>query len=295
MTPTDQSRNAPSDPVRWWHHLTTVEVAEMAERDPVAVLPLAAVEQHGPHLPLATDLEIGRGLLATAFRELGEDVPALALPPQPVGASSEHRDFPGTLSVAFPALEEMVVGVGASLARAGVRRLVILNSHGGNRPVLDTAGLRLRRDHGMLVVKASWFRFPHPAWVALPESEWDHGLHGGAVETAMMLHLRPELVREDEIRTFPSLGQEMATKLTHLRPEGPASFSWTARDLNPHGVTGDASLASAMMGERLLDHYGGYLAKVIRDARAFPLDRLAGPHTPEGADASGSFPPGGEG
>lgn len=264
------------DLVRYWHESTTREISERAAEDPVVIMSLAAVEQHGPHLPLSTDLEIGLGVLSAAFRALPADFPVFALPPQPFGASAEHADFAGTLTLPVGVLGEVVYAVGTSLARAGVRRLVLFNSHGGNRSAIDSAGLRLRSDHGLLAVKAGYFRFPLPADVNLPESELAHGLHGGALETSMMLHLRPDLVRIDELRRFPSLGEELAEHLTHVRPEGPASFAWTARDLNPEGVVGNANIEGAAgLGARLVEHFGRYLAEVISDARAFPLNRLA--------------------
>ena len=156
----------------------------------------------------------------------------------------------------------------------GLRRLVLFNTHGGNKHVVDEAGLHLRAEHGMLVVKAHSFRFPRPAGVELPEGEWEHGLHGGAVETAMMLHLRPDLVRRDRVQSFTSLGEELAGRLELVRPEGHASFAWMAHDLNPHGVAGDARLATAGAGRILVEAYGAALACIVRDARAFPLDRL---------------------
>jgi creatinine amidohydrolase len=152
---------------------------------------------------------------------------------------------------------------------------VLANSHGGNRSAMDQAGLALRAEHDLLVVKASYTRFARPTDVDLPDAEWRHGLHGGALETAMMLHLRADLVREDAIDDFPSLGADLEKQLRRTGPEGQASFAWLAGDLNPWGVVGDATLASAAMGERLVEHYGRALADVILDARDFPLDRLA--------------------
>lgn len=260
--------------IRWWHGLTTVEADRLAERDPVVVLPLAAIEQHGPHLPLSTDLDIGLGLLGEAFRHLPADFPAWALPPQPIGSSREHARFAGTLSLEPELLGALIEEIGDGLAAAGVRRLVLSNSHGGNRQTLDEAGLRLRNAHGMLVVKASWFRFPRPEDVAIAEKEWRHGLHGGLLETAMMLHLRPDLVHEER-PDGRSLGAELEGTLTWLGPEGAASFAWLAGDLNPSGAVGDARAADAALGARLVTHYGRVLAEVIADARAFPLDRLA--------------------
>jgi creatinine amidohydrolase len=264
------------DPIRWWSSLTTDDSRALIAHDPVAVLPLAATEQHGPHLPLSTDLDIGLGLLTAAFRALPPDFPAYTLPPQSLGSSREHARFPGTLSLEPDLLVALIEGVGEALAACGVKRLVLANSHGGNRSALDEAGLRLREEHGMLVVKASWFRFPRPQGVELPDAEWRHGMHGGAVETAMMLHLRPELVRKDRAQTARSLGEELEDSMKHVGPEGAASFSWLAGDLNASGVVGDARLADARMGARLVEHYGSVLAQVIRDAHAFPLRRLAG-------------------
>lgn len=265
---------APQSPGRDWTALTDEEVAAVARRDPVVVLPLAATEQHGPHLPLSTDVDIGVGLLADALGRVREDVDVWTLPAVTVGVSTEHARFPGTESVSTGELIGSVVQRGTELARAGVRRLVLSNSHGGNRHAMEAAGLTLRADHDMLVVKASWFRFARPGDVDLPESEWRHGLHGGALETSMMLHLRPDLVSRDAVADFPSLGAELEESLRRIAPEGDASFAWLAGDLNPYGVVGDATLATADMGERLVRHYGGVLAEVIRDAADFPLDRL---------------------
>ncbi len=260
--------------IRWWQTLTTVEAGAIEQSDPVVVLPVAAIEQHGPHLPLSTDLEIGLGLLSEAFRRLPDGFPAWALPPQAIGCSREHARFPGTLSLEPEQLSELIESTGEALAQIGVRRLVLSNSHGGNRHALEIAGLRLRDELGMLVVHASWFRFPQPEDVDLPDGEWRHGIHGGAVETAMMMHLRPDLVRASEAARARSFGEDLQETLRRVAPEGSVSFSWLAGDLNPEGAVGDATLADADMGTHLVSHYGGVLAEVIEDARAFPLDRL---------------------
>ena len=263
------------DPIRYWHALTTVDAAALASRDPVVVLPVAAIEQHGPHLPLSTDLVIGLGVLAEAFRRLSPDLPAWALPPQAVGTSGEHCRFAGTLSLTPELLIECLVQTGAAVGATGVRRLVISNSHGGNLSAIDIAARRLREEHDLLVVKTSWSDGPRPDDAGLPDEEWRYGLHGGAVETAMMRHLRPDLVRLDAVRRFPSLDEELSGTLPRVSAEGGASFAWLAGDLNREGVTGDATLGTAELGARLVAHYGRSLAEVMHDARRFPLDRLA--------------------
>lgn len=266
----------PDNPIPYWQALTGPEAERLARRDPVLVLPLAAIEQHGPHLPLSTDADIGRGLLERAMGRLPADLPVRVLPPLPIGASTEHvhPGLAGTLHVESADLAAVIVRIGAALADYGVRRLVLSNSHGGNRHAMETAGLRLRREHGLLVVKATYFGFERPRDVDLPEAEWRHGLHGGAIETAMMLHLHPERVRTEEVARFASLGEELEAAGSRILPEGTAAFAWVAGDLNPHGATGDAGLATAEMGRRLVEHYGDTLAAIIRDARAFPIERL---------------------
>ena len=266
--------------IRSWQSMTTIEAERLGETDPAVIIPVAAIEQHGPHLPLSTDLDIGLGLLEQAFRNLPDDFPAWVLPPQAVGTSAEHASFPGTLSVDERLLCRVISVHGAAVARCGVRRFLISNSHGGNRQVIDTAGLRLRRESGLLVVKSHYFLFPRPAGVNLPDSEWRHGLHGGAVETAMMLHLHPHSVRTPDVRDFPPLGELLDRRLRHVGThDDGASVSWLAEDLNRSGAAGNATLASAAMGERLVDGYGQVLAEIIRDTKEFPIDRLEGNQT----------------
>lgn len=257
-----------------WQDLTPAEIGALAEQDAVAVLPLAAIEQHGPHLPLSTDLDIGLGLAGAAFARLPATTPACLLPPLAIGLSLEHRDHAGTLSLSPETALAALTEIGASVARAGFRRLVLFNSHGGNKAVLDLAALRLRATHRMLVVRANYFRFAPPP-EALPAAELRHGLHGGAMETAMMMHLAPHKVRHHAIANWPSLGLEMAAAGSLLGPEGEAGFAWMAADLNPAGVTGNACLASAELGARLVEHFADALARIIADAHGFDLGRLA--------------------
>ena len=260
---------------RRWEWMTTVEAEALSQSDPVVILPLGAIEQHGPHLPLSTDLEIGTGILECALGLLPADFPTWVLPPQAVGCSGEHERFPGTLSTEPHLLSGVLCALGAAVARSGAKRVVISNSHGGNVSAVDSAALELRRKHGLLVTKSHYFLFPRPEGVELPESEWRHGLHGGAIETALMLHLRPDLVRRSLAQDTPSLGQRLERSLRHVSPAAAgASFAWMAEDLSASGVTGNATLATVALGQRLLDGYGRMLADVILDTRDFPIETL---------------------
>jgi len=270
--------STPKGPVRWVD-LTGPEIEEIGRLDPVAVLPLAAVEQHGPHLPVSTDLDLACGILERACQRVASHVSVVTLPALALGSSLEHRDEAGTLDLDESSLALNLRAVGKALARHGWRRLVLFNTHGGNKGVVENEALELRARHDLLVVKAHSFRFPLPAdpGVDLPAEEWLHGLHGGAVETAMMLYLRPDAVRTERVRSFRSLGEDLAGELAYLAPEGPVSFAWLARDLNPYGVTGDARLASSELGRLLVEHFAHVLARVIEDAARFPIDRLSRP------------------
>ncbi|TVR65255.1 MAG: hypothetical protein EA422_04570 [Gemmatimonadales bacterium] len=277
---------------RVWGELTWPEAARLAASDPVVLWTVSATEQHGPHLPLSTDAVIAAGLVSEAERHLPSQFPLVHLPALEVGASLEHEGFPGTLSVPAHLLTDWVVRMGRRLAASGGRRLVILNTHGGNRHALEGAALRLRAEAGLLVIPVHYPRFGRPPSVELPDGEWRHGLHGGAVETAMMLHLRPDLVRTDELRPGPSLAQELEASLEIVSAEGAAGFAWLAGDLNPLGFTGDATLADAAMGRTMVEFWGARLAAVLRDARAFPLDRLEGRRAPLDGSRSSDAGPG---
>jgi len=253
-----------------WQNMTTSEARQLASVDPVVIFPIAAVEQHGPALPLSTDLEIGWGILREASSLLPASFPVRVLPVQAVGASAEHLDFPGTLSLRARSLSRIIRDVGHSLGAMGIRRLILWNSHGGNRAALDGAALQLRRKWGMLVVKATYTRFARPEGTRIPEEEWRRGLHGGAVETAMMLHLRPDLVRTDDVGRFDLSGGG-----GRLGAEGEAAFAWLAQDLHPEGVAGDARGVDAELGRTLVQHYASILVEIIRETRAFSLADFA--------------------
>ena len=257
----------------YWQDLTPSAIRHLAQQDAVIVLPLAAIEQHGEHLPLSTDLDICMGLIEAAGQHLPESLPVCVLPAISVGMSDEHSAFAGSLSLNIEAALATVTALGRSVAAAGFHRLVLFNSHGGNKALVDLAALRLRMTHQMLVVRANYFRFAPPPDV-LPAEELRHGLHGGALETAMMLHLAPHKVRREAIDAFPGLGVDLAMQGAMLAPEGEAGLGWMAQDLHPMGVAGDARLASEAMGGRLVAHFGQRLARVIRDAQMFDLARL---------------------
>lgn len=252
--------------IHHWQTLTAPQLADVAQRDPVAVLVLGAIEQHGTHLPLATDLIIGEGLQAAMLEQLDPTLDVICLPPIAVGASDEHASFPGTLSLPASLSIATLEAYGDSLARAGIRRLVLLNSHGGNKAVMDLAGLTLRRRHSMRVVKATYTRLPALEG-AIAADELRYGLHGGLLETAMMRYLAPSLVQLESYQATPPAAPEGDALVS---AEGAAAFAWLAEDLSTHGVAGDATHASAELGERLVKHYASKLAAVVKETAQLP-------------------------
>jgi creatinine amidohydrolase len=253
-----------------WQDLTWADFRALPD-DAVAVLPVAAVEQHGPHLPVSVDATINAGILARALALLPEGATVLALPMQVVGLSVEHVRFPGTLTLSAETLIAVLTEIGRSVDRAGVRRLVILNTHGGQPQVVDIVCRRLRASD-MFAVNCMASRLGLPPDIVLSPDEQRHGIHGGLVETSLMLHLRPDLVRMDHAADFRSawLDREAGTLL--LAPEGAVGFGWETQDLHPAGALGEAKAATAAMGGAILEYQAERLALLLEEVRGFDLD-----------------------
>ncbi|WP_158046641.1 creatininase family protein [Skermanella pratensis] len=258
---------------RFWQELTTKEFAALDAERTIAVLPVGAVEQHGPHLSVWVDSAINAGILARAVPLIPDPMPVLILPMLPIGKSDEHEAFPGTLSLSAETLIRVWTEVGQSVHRAGIRKLVLYNSHGGQPQIMDIVARDLRVRLKMFVVTCSWFSPGLPDGL-FPPSEVVHGIHGGGIETSMMLHLRPDLVRKAERRKFDSLSIEMEQEFKYLTPEGKVGFGWQTQDLNLFGACGDATDADADRGAKLVDHAARCLVELLSEVDRFPLDAL---------------------
>jgi creatinine amidohydrolase len=245
----------------YWTDLTTKEFETLDPGRTIAVLPIAAVEQHGPHLTVATDMAINQGML-------------LILPLQAIGKSNEHLRSPGTLTLTAETALRAWVEIGESVARAGLRKLVIVNSHGGNSDLLGVVTRELRIKCEMLAVHTAWSRFGKPEGLFTP-AEGVHGIHAGDVETSLMLFFRPDLVRQEKAQNFVSSAQAMEKEFQYLRPTGLQAFGWIAPDLNPQGAVGDASLATAEKGRVTAAHQVEGFIALLRDVAKFDLARLA--------------------
>jgi creatinine amidohydrolase len=258
---------------RHWSELTSTDMRAADMAGVTAVLPFAAIEQHGPHLPLGTDMFIMEGYLERVLERLPADLSVLLLPVQGIATSQEHLAFAGTLSLTDEAALGAWAAVGASIARSGCRKLVLLNSHGGNSALLDRLALDLRVRLKMLAVTASWSRFGYPDGLFSAE-ELAHGIHGGEVETSLMLAFRPDLVRLDEAANFAPASLDFERDFAWLRVNRPAGFGWMAQDLSSSGATGNAGAATAEKGEAAADYGATAFIELLQDVEAFDLARL---------------------
>jgi creatinine amidohydrolase len=263
-----------SRPPRDWTDIHWPDISPLAPARWIAVLPLAATEQHGPHLPLGTDILIAQAYLARVRELLPDGVPATFLPLQPVGISTEHVDYPGTLTLPTEVALKNWMALGESVARAGVKKLVMVTSHGGNSAAMTLVAQDLRAQHGLLAVTTGWARFGAPDGLFSAE-ELRHGIHGGAVETSIMLARFPHLVRTDKIAAFPSASVAMEKEHRWLSAQRPAPFAWQAQDLHPSGAIGDATEASAAKGEILLDHGARAFCELLADIDKFAPELLS--------------------
>lgn len=239
----------------------------------IAVLPLAATEQHGPHLPTSTDCVIGDGLIAEASRLAPKSLQAVRLPPETVGVSLEHSRFEGTRSVSAAEMIEIIVGHGEAVSQAGLRKLVLISSHGGNVAAMNAAALECRARFDLLAVTLTWSRLGLPEGL-ITEEERQFGVHGGQIETSLMLHFSPEAVDMARAADFPSMQAKLAKRYEWLRAYGPVGFGWLAGDLNPQGVTGNAAAATAEIGAAIAAHQAAAFVELLQEVADADVDSL---------------------
>ncbi len=274
----------PAAPSRYWADWSTRDFAQRQAdgvlAQLIAVLPVAATEQHGPHLPLRVDSALVDGVVAASLPHLASVVPALFLPTQTVGLSPEHARFAGTLTLKAQTTIALWTDIGESVAATGVKKLVLLNSHGGQVGVMDIVARDLRARLGMLVYCVNWFGLP----LAGPQGEdvnamfSDHehrfGIHAGEIETSMMLSLAPLQVHMQWAQNFASTSEQRAQQFEILGNGKSAKLGWQMQDYNPHGAVGNAAAATAEKGTHVLDAAGRALARLLAEIHQLPLSML---------------------
>ena len=261
---------------RFWADLTSADFQRLDPARAVAVLPLGATEQHGPHLPLAVDTVLVDGVVREALGHLSATTQVLVLPTQSVGLSTEHTAYPGTLSLSPETLIRMWIELGESVARAGVRKLVLFNAHGGHVGAMDIVARELRGRCDLIVYHTSWSQLPLGDAVTsrFTPTEWRFGVHGGDLETSLMLALQPDAVRRELAQDFRSTAQDRATHYAVLGDGRSAKLGWHMQDYNPQGAAGNAAAATADKGQALLCAAGEQLARLLNEVALLPLNTL---------------------
>jgi creatinine amidohydrolase len=255
-------------PPRDWTDIHWPDIGGAGPARWIAVLPLAATEQHGPHLPVGTDVMIAQAYLARVREILSDTAPVTFLPLQPVGISTEHIGYPGTLTLPTEVALKAWMALGESVARAGIKKLVMVTSHGGNSAAMTLVAQDLRARCGLLAVTTAWSRLSAPEGL-FSEEELRHGIHGGAVETSIMLARYRQHVRSEKIADFRSASIAMEKDYRWLSAHRPAPFAWQAQDLHSSGAVGDATTATAEKGQLLLDHGARAFCELLADVDKF--------------------------
>lgn len=249
--------------------LSSREVGDMPKDDALVVLPLGAVEQHGPHLPVMTDALIGEGVLTRTMERLPPDSNIWLLPPVSYGKSNEHLDFPGTISLSAATLHGILCDIAFSLHKSGFRRLLLFNTHGGNADLFNVAAREIRLSTGLMVFYVS------PGSVGavsdlISEEEREFGIHGGDVETSLVMAIKPNWVH-DELRAaeMPDVA-----RYRYLTLEGKIRFAWVMSDISESGIAGDATRATAEKGELILDRIADALSEALLEICTFDISAV---------------------
>lgn len=255
-------------PERYFPYLTWTEIETMPNKENVVIIqPIGAIEQHGPHLPIAVDSAISLGVLGKALGKLDSSVPAYALPCLYYGKSNEHWQFPGTITLSAETLLSVIKEMAESIYRSGFRKLVLMNSHGGQPQIMEIAARDIHQERqDFLVFPFFTWRVPHIAGELLTAKEKEYGIHAGDAETSIMLSLLPEQVTMDKaVREYPQGLPEDSL----LSMEGKLPFAWLTKELSKSGVMGDATAATSEKGDRILESVADGWVRVIQDVYQF--------------------------
>ncbi|MBF2064843.1 MAG: creatininase family protein [Calothrix sp. C42_A2020_038] len=255
-------------PTRFFPYLTWTDIEAMPDKENVVIIqPVGAIEQHGPHLPLIVDAAIGMGVLGKALEKLDSNIPAYAMPSLYYGKSNEHWHFPGTITLSTETLSATLMEVGDSLYRAGFKKLVLMNSHGGQPQVMQMVARDLHVKYSDFIVFPLFtWRVPHISKELVTPKEAQLGMHAGDLETSIILALLPEQVKmERAVAEYPP--EQSNDSL--LSPEGKLPFAWTTRDLSKSGVIGDATTATKEKGIQILESVSDGWVMAIKDIYAF--------------------------
>ena len=250
-------------------HLRAPQITELLGARSILVQPLGAIEQHGPHLPLHTDLVIAEAVAEAAVDRVVAEVDAWLLPSLAYTKSDEHGWAPGTVWLSASTLLAVLDDLGRSVALTPARRLVFMNGHGGNSALVNVANRELRRRYGLSTFLAHP-GLPPDQGGASPPAELGMGVHGGTDETSLMLHLAPDLV---ELSAVERQVPEHLSDNRYVRFGGPVTFGWLSDDFGGSGVIGDPTGATAERGAQLYAGAIDAFCDALREIARFEFTR----------------------
>ncbi|HEY0032816.1 MAG TPA: creatininase family protein [Devosia sp.] len=254
----------------WWTDFSASEFDSLDPMNTIAILPIAAIEQHGPHLPVGTDTIINQSMIELLATRAPAGLNLRILPVQAIGKSNEHIWSKGTITHQATNLIDAWTQIGLEVARSGIKKIIFINSHGGNEDIMSIVARELRVRAGMLAIRSGWRFTPDGV---LTDLERRHGIHGGDAETSLILHFKPDLVDMTKADNFVSITARDEQQFKHLRPTGAFGhlYAWIASDINPSGAVGDAASASAEKGRTIAEANVTGMLEVLTEIAAMPL------------------------
>ncbi|MEH7343009.1 creatininase family protein [Bacillus sp. JJ1532] len=254
---------------RFLPRLSSTQIENLPKKDSLVILPIGAVEQHGPHLPVFTDTLLAETVLEESFKYVPSDSNIWVLPPLPYGKSNEHLGRAGTFSLSSTTLQSVIMDIGRSLKQSGFRRLLLFNAHGGNSDLLNLLAREVRLETNIMVFRINVGGLTLEENF-LSETERLLGIHGGDYETSLIMASYPEWVREDKL---PVEYPELLKKSNFLRFQK-SNFAWTIDDVSSSGILGNAKTSSAEKGRRIYEQHGKHLAEMLLEMMNFEIDSL---------------------
>jgi creatinine amidohydrolase/Fe(II)-dependent formamide hydrolase-like protein len=252
--------------------LTTAEIAAMPKEDALVVLPIGSIEQHGPHLPCLTDTLLADRVSTRAVQALPDDANVYLLPALTYGKSNEHSGRPGTITLSAETLIAVCRDIARSVAASGFRKIAFVNGHGGQPALLEMVARDIRQETGLYVFPLNVYGLGLPEGVDVPDA--DFGIHGGMMETSVILALERESVRTDRYQVDGENVGKQFDAFEHLTLEGRIPTAWLIDDVSTSGVLGDPRTASAEIGQRVVDHWTRLLGEALLEMSSFEFTPL---------------------
>lgn len=248
--------------------MTREEIEKLLAQGPVALLPVGSVEQHGKHLPLFTDSLVAYDIARIAAEKIHRDCPAIVTPLLPFGLSAEHEDWAGTISIKPATMQHLVEDICRNLGRMGFKKIIFVIGHGGNSHFLDALIFELSREVGAFIITFDWCFSDLGAAIGKYCDSTEADFHAGDVETSIMMHLHPELVRTDKLEKDSPVNFTGAQDFHYVKLDGTHNvlgFPWYTKEITRTGVIGNPCNANEAKGKKVTEIIVDALIKVVKE------------------------------